>query len=83
MRAATNSAADIMLKQMSYKDIPEKAFRTLVDKFGAGLDVVSPDIACRSSSLSVMVLPLRLAMCSKTCRDIWLSPTTILVMLEP
>jgi hypothetical protein len=78
MRAAEDSAADIMLKQMTYRNIPEKAFRTLVGKLGAGLDVVSPNIACRSSSSSVIVLPLCLAMCSKTCRNIQLSPATIL-----
>lgn len=42
--------------------------------FGAGLDVVSPDTTCRSSSLSVIDLPLRFAMCSKTCGSLQLSP---------
>lgn len=84
VRAAADSATDIMSEQTTYSDILEKEFQTLVDKFGTGLDVVSPDIACRSSSLSVIVLPLRLAMCSKTCRDIPLSPTTISsIMLKP
>jgi hypothetical protein len=72
MRADTNSAimVAITLRPITYSDSVEKAFRTLVDNFGVGFDVVSLDTACRSSSFSVRDTPLRLAMCSKTCGNI-------------
>jgi hypothetical protein len=74
MRATVNPELAIIsavtLRSTTHSDSVEKAFHTLVDNFGAGFDVVSPDIACRSSSVSVMDTPLRLAMCSKTYGNI-------------
>jgi len=45
VRAVGDSAADMISQQTTHSDIPENASRTLVDKFGAGFDVVSLDTA--------------------------------------